>query len=87
MSQKPKKLAIITTTPDTPKSASKKAIVIAMLKAESGATIAELQKATGWQPHSVRGVISSQLRKKMGLLITSTKGTYGTVYRIETAGH
>jgi len=33
----------------------------------------KLQKATGWQPHSVRGFLSGTLRQKMGLAFTSTK--------------
>lgn len=37
---------------------SKKAKVIEMLKREKGATNEEIQKATGWQPHTVRGFLS-----------------------------
>jgi hypothetical protein len=39
-----------------------------------GATSKELQKVSGWQPHSVRGFLSGTVGKKMGLTVTSTKG-------------
>ena len=40
-------------------------------------------KATGWQPHSVRGAISGALKKKLGLAVTSEKVEgRGRVYRI-----
>ena len=37
------------------------------------ATIADLAKATGWQNHTVRGVLSGALKKKLGLTIKSEK--------------
>jgi hypothetical protein len=43
------------------------------LKRPNGATLKELMKATGWQPHSVRGFISGAVGKKMGLTVTSAK--------------
>jgi hypothetical protein len=71
MSQKPKKLAIITTTPDSLKPASKKSQMIAMLERPDGTSIAELEKATGWQPHSVRGALV-HLKNKDKLPVTNT---------------
>lgn len=65
---------------------SKQAHLITLLQRPDGATLDELAKATGWKPTSVRGVLSGTLKKKLGLAIASTKGTYGTVYRIAKAG-
>ena len=48
--------------------------VLELLKRPGGVTAKELMKATGWQPHSVRGLLSGTIRKKMGLAVTSTKG-------------
>jgi Protein of unknown function (DUF3489) len=56
---------------------SKTATILEMLKRPGGATTKELLKATGWQPHSLRGFISGTLGKKMGLTVTSTKNEDG----------
>ena len=50
---------------------SKTATILDLLKRSGGATAKELLKATGWQPHSLRGFISGTLGKKMGLTVTS----------------
>ncbi len=56
---------------------SKTATILEMLKRPGGATAKELLKATGWQPHSLRGFISGTLGKKMGLTVESAKGEDG----------
>ena len=56
---------------------SKTATILEMLKRPGGATARELLKATGWQPHSLRGFVSGTLGKKMGLAVESTKGEDG----------
>ncbi len=52
---------------------TKQALLIDLLTRKKGATINEAVAATGWQPHSVRGAISSTLKKKLGLAVTSEK--------------
>jgi len=64
---------------------SKQAQVIAMLRRADGATIDEIAAATGWQRHSVRGMLSGALKKKLGLDIVPTKEDRGRVYRIVDA--
>jgi hypothetical protein len=63
---------------------SKAATILELLNRPGGATNQELQRATGWQPHSVRGFLSGTLRKKKGLQVISTKGEDGErTYSIE----
>ncbi len=52
---------------------TKTARLIDLLKRKEGATIADLTKATSWQPHSVRGAIGGTLKKKLGLAVTSER--------------
>jgi hypothetical protein len=56
--------------------ANKKADVIAMMKRTKGATLAEIMKATDWQPHTVRGFVSI-LGSKGGETIESSKNAAG----------
>lgn len=62
---------------------SKQSMLIKLLKSSSGATIEEMSVVTGWQKHSVRGVISGVLKKQMKIVIVSGKEERGRVYRIE----
>ena len=61
---------------------SKQDAVIAMLRRPEGSTVDEVANATGWQRHTVRGVFSGTLKKKLGFTIASTKEERGRVYRI-----
>ena len=56
--------------------------VIAMLRRPEGATVDEVASATGWQRHTVRGVFSGTLKKKLGLALASAKEERGRVYRV-----
>lgn len=67
----------------TPRTGTKQAKLIEMLRADGGATIDEIVAATGWQAHTVRGAMSGALKKKLGLTITSEKiDRRGRVYAI-----
>jgi hypothetical protein len=61
---------------------NKKAEVIALIKRAKGATLAEIIGATGWQAHTVRGLVSI-LGSKGGQKIESSKNVAGErTYRI-----
>ena len=55
---------------------NKKAEVIAMMKRAKGATLPEIMKTTGWQPHTVRGFVSI-LGSKGRETIESSKNAKG----------
>jgi hypothetical protein len=65
-----------------PKRPSKQDVVIAMLRQPEGATVDEVASVTGWQRHTVRGVFSGTLKKKLGLTLASAKEERGRVYRL-----
>lgn len=56
---------------------SKKAIILAMLRSEDGATLKRIMEATHWQPHTVRGFISGAIGKQLGLTVESTRTEKG----------
>jgi hypothetical protein len=62
---------------------SKQDAVIAMLRRPEGATVDEVASATGWQRHTVRGVFSGTLKKKLGLTFASGQEERGRVYRVD----
>ena len=84
----PKKQQPAKVAPVKPKSAlvatgdTKIQTVIHMLRAKQGASVAQLSKATGWQHHSVRGAISGNVKKKLGLNVASTRVNGVRIYRI-----
>jgi hypothetical protein len=77
----------------TPRTGTKQALMIEMLKRPEGTTVEQIAAATGWQHHTIRGAISGALKKKLGLTVEATRtrevgpnktGAKGssTVYRI-----
>jgi hypothetical protein len=69
-----------------PRAGSKLAALVGLLGREEGATVEEMAAATGWQQHTVRGVMSGALAKRFGLEIGSVKVEgRGRVYRIKGA--
>jgi hypothetical protein len=69
----------------SPRPGSKQAKVIDLLKRPEGATVAEVMDATGWQPHTMRGMFSGALKKKHRLTVISAKEDRGRVSRITDA--
>jgi hypothetical protein len=67
----------------SPRDGSKTAKILDLLKRPGGATAKELMKATGWQPHSLRGFISL-LGSKGGHKTESSKNAAGErCYRVK----
>jgi len=60
-----------TAAPSTTK--TKQQACLDLLIRREGATIEELQVATGWQQHSVRGFLAGAVKKKLGLPLLSEK--------------
>ena len=61
---------------------SKQAMLISLMQRPEGASMDHLMKATGWQRHSVRGLLSGTLRKKLGLTVSWSKDGDHRIYRI-----
>ena len=75
---------LATPTVAAAKQPSKSDTVLKLLRRKRGATIVELQEATGWQAHSVRGFLSGTIRKRMKRDVRSEPGADGARrYRVE----
>jgi hypothetical protein len=74
------------TTAKTAKAAkpNRKQTIIDLISRAKGATLAELMNATGWQAHSIRGMISI-LGSKHGVKIASSKNDAGERFYIAAA--
>jgi len=82
----PKKPKVADQKLNTGRAGSRKATVLHLLRRPQGATIADIMKATGWQPHSVRGFFAGVVRKKLGLPLLSRKTDDNRIYRIVQGG-
>jgi hypothetical protein len=62
-------------------------MAVALLRRPKGASIAELQRAMGWQEHSIRAFLAATVKKMPGVTLLSDKSGDGTRrYRIEAVG-
>jgi hypothetical protein len=69
------------------RNATKQDQVLSLLCREDGASLTEIEEATGWQRHSVRGFLSGTVKKKLGIEVTSEQSEgRGRVYRASGAG-
>lgn len=70
-------------TSPTIRPGTKLAAIINAMRHPGGATIAQMMASTGWQAHTVRGVISGMVRKRLGYEVVTEKGADGQrAYRI-----
>ena len=65
-------------TASSKKGATKKQQLIELLQHQSGISLSELIKKSGWQAHSIRGFISGTLRKQLKLNVVSEITPNGT---------
>jgi hypothetical protein len=72
-----KKINSDKTVKPSDKHASKQDQVLALLRRQDGATIAEICEATGWQAHSARGFLSGALKKRLKIEVISEKNEAG----------
>ena len=62
---------------------TKSSRLVALMRRKGGTTIDQAASALGWQPHSVRGLISAVVRKKLGLTVRTDRNDKGRLhYRI-----
>lgn len=64
---------------------SKQAQLIALLRSAAGASMADMMALTGWQSHTVRGMLSGALRKRLGLNVQCQRVDGVHQYRIVEA--
>lgn len=61
---------------------TKQSQLISLLESSTGATLAQMMSLTGWQAHTVRGMLSGSLRKRLGLNVQAQVEEGVRVYRI-----
>lgn len=65
----------------TKSGATKLDTILKKIRNKNGASLAALEKVTGWKPHSVRAAITG-LRKKGHVVTRSQDGKGVTIYRV-----
>jgi hypothetical protein len=64
---------------------SKQAQLIALLRNAAGTSMTDMMTLTGWQSHTVRGMLSGSLRKRLGLDVQCQRVDGVHLYRIVEA--
>ncbi len=79
----PRKQTVASQHATSPRKGTKQEKLIAMLRRKDGATIDQIAHTLAWQPHTVRGVLSGIIRKRLGRNVVGTDISGGTrTYRI-----
>ena len=95
LATKPDRPARVTGAPRQPRTGTKQEAVLALLRRDEGATIAQVMIATGWQQHTVRGFLAGLKRKSITVEVLErvrqvgpdkqgAKGSY-SIYRVAAA--
>jgi hypothetical protein len=56
-----------------PRPKSKHDLILSLLRRKQGASLEEMQTASGWQAHSVRGFLSGTVKKRLRLKLQLSK--------------
>jgi hypothetical protein len=69
-----------------PEKTGRRGQILALLRRNEGATIADICKATGWLNHTARAFISATIGKKLGHTLSKEKDAErGLIYRVASA--
>lgn len=60
----------VKSTKPKPKTSKTRAL-LKLLHSSKGASMAQLQHASGWQAHSVRGFLAGTVKRRLGLTVLS----------------